>query len=68
MSIFLGKGEVPEALAEHMHAAWIQFIQTGDPGWPAYDLSSRKTMVFDTESVLVDDPDAGKHDVWREIR
>jgi len=31
-------------------------------------LSSRKTMVFDTESVLVDDPDAGKHDVWREIR
>jgi len=68
VSIFLGKGEVPEALAANMHAAWIQFIQTGDPGWPAYDLSSRKTMVFDTESALVDDPDAGKHAVWRELR
>lgn len=68
VSVFLGKGEVPQALAEVMHAAWIGFIQSGNPGWPAYDLVTRKTMVFDTESALIEDPDAGKHQVWQDIR
>ncbi|MER5391660.1 carboxylesterase family protein [Saccharopolyspora sp. NPDC002686] len=30
----LGAGDPPEALAKEMHAAWISFATTGDPGWP----------------------------------
>ncbi len=29
----------PAALAAEMHAAWIRFAATGDPGWPAFDAS-----------------------------
>ncbi|MFT4631783.1 MAG: para-nitrobenzyl esterase [Candidatus Pseudothioglobus sp.] len=68
VGLFIGPGESPQALADIMHAAWIAFIRTGDPGWPAYDLASRQTMVFDTTSGLQDDPDAGKHDAWATIR
>ncbi|WP_329065885.1 carboxylesterase/lipase family protein [Amycolatopsis sp. NBC_01480] len=33
----LGPDPVPPGLAARMHAAWIAFARTGDPGWPAYD-------------------------------
>jgi para-nitrobenzyl esterase len=68
VSLFLGPGESPQALAAIMHDAWIAFIQTGDPGWPAYDLASRQTMIFDTTSGLQNDPDAGKHEAWVALR
>lgn len=34
-----------------MHKAWIDFAVTGDPGWPAYDHTTRSTMVFNTTRV-----------------
>ncbi|MEV6773349.1 carboxylesterase family protein [Nocardia sp. NPDC051030] len=33
----LGPAPVPDDLAARMHAAWISFARTGDPGWAAYD-------------------------------
>ena len=39
--------EPPQELARTMHAAWVAFATSGDPGWPAYDLSRRATMRFD---------------------
>jgi para-nitrobenzyl esterase len=39
-----------------MMDAFIRFAKTGNPGWDVYDLRSRKTMVFDTESRVVSDP------------
>lgn len=27
----------PQALADEMHAAWVRFITTGDPGWDAWN-------------------------------
>ncbi|WP_404953069.1 carboxylesterase/lipase family protein [Streptomyces sp. 147326] len=27
----------PQALADEMHAAWVRFAVTGDPGWAAWD-------------------------------
>jgi para-nitrobenzyl esterase len=53
----------PEALADHASSALVSFAATGSPeydggpGWPAYDLDRRATMLFDTESRAVDDPD-----------
>jgi para-nitrobenzyl esterase len=45
----------PQHLADLMHAAWIAFATTGDPGWPAYDPDRRAHMVFDTESAVRED-------------
>ncbi|MFI6296535.1 carboxylesterase/lipase family protein [Nonomuraea sp. NPDC050790] len=36
----------PQALADAMHAAWVRFIRTGDPGWPL-----GHTMIFDGQRV-----------------
>jgi len=36
----------PQQLADDMHAAWIAFARTGDPGWPAYAID-RTFMIFD---------------------
>jgi para-nitrobenzyl esterase len=51
-----GMTPVERALSDRMMAAFVRFARTGDPGWPAYDLRTRKTMVFDATSHLVGDP------------
>ncbi|MFE1795642.1 carboxylesterase/lipase family protein [Streptomyces sp. NPDC059517] len=35
----------PQPLADEMHAAWVRFAVTGDPGWPAWD-DTRPVRVF----------------------
>ncbi|HLJ32800.1 MAG TPA: carboxylesterase/lipase family protein, partial [Ktedonobacteraceae bacterium] len=40
----------PQQLADTMHAAWVAFATTGNPGWSRYDLDRRATMRFDTMS------------------
>jgi para-nitrobenzyl esterase len=44
------------ALSEKVMEAFLRFAKTGDPGWPAYDLATRKTMVFDRASHVVENP------------
>ena len=58
----------PQALADTMHAAWVSFASTGDPGWTAYDPGKRATMRFDTTSEVVDDPRSWERELWRGIR
>lgn len=48
-------------LSDLVMKAWAAFARTGDPStpalkWPAYDLASRTTMVFDRSTYLVSDP------------
>jgi carboxylesterase type B len=57
--------ERPDAMAAFMHAAWVRFARTGDPGWPAYDLAHRQTMVFDTASAVVPDAAAPERQAWK---
>ena len=45
-----------QAMSDQMMDAFVRFARTGDPGWPAYDLTRRQTMVFDTDSRVVNDP------------
>ncbi|GAA1253944.1 carboxylesterase family protein [Prauserella halophila] len=33
----LGPDPAPADLAAHVHAAWVAFARTGNPGWAAYD-------------------------------
>jgi carboxylesterase type B len=51
-----------------MHKVWSDFIKTGEPGWPRYDLTPRATMMFDNETLLVEDPDSEERLAWGGIR
>lgn len=54
----------PQQLADAVHAAWVSFATTGDPGWPAYDTARRATMCFDLRSEVLDDPRPRERALW----
>ncbi len=64
LSVLTGDGPERQGIADVMHAAWISFARTGDPGWPAYDADRRATQVFDTTSEVVDDPMGAQRELW----
>jgi para-nitrobenzyl esterase len=54
----VGTGPEPQRVAERMSSAWLAFARTGNPAtaalpWPAWRPDTRQTMVFDTESRVV---------------
>ncbi len=53
----VGAGAEPQKLADVMSTAWLAFARTGHPGagWPAFTAAQRATMVFDTQSRVVND-------------
>ena len=67
LCILTGKGPDLQPLANAMHAAWIAFAQTGDPGWPRYELDRRLTQRFDTTVEVVEDPMPEQRALWSEI-
>ncbi|TDD62911.1 carboxylesterase/lipase family protein [Kribbella antibiotica] len=58
-------GVAPQELADTMHGVWVTFAATGDPGWPAYEASTRAVMTFDhPTSELKSAPRADELAVW----
>jgi len=56
----------PAGLAADMHAAWIRFATTGDPGWQAFD-ASFPVMTWDGERAgVVLDPRGDERRSWLE--
>jgi para-nitrobenzyl esterase len=56
--------DAPAALAKQMHAAWIRFASTGDPGWPPFD-ASYPVMIFGAEEAeVVVDPRSDERQSW----
>ncbi len=57
--------EAPADLAAAMHAAWIRFAMTGDPGWQPFD-ASHPVMTFGAPggSAVVLDPRADERTSW----
>ncbi len=53
---FVGRGDEPQAVADQMSDAWLAFVHTGDPGWPAYNTRVRATRMFNLQSSVVNDP------------
>jgi para-nitrobenzyl esterase len=59
-----------KAVEDAMSEAWIAFARTGNPNhaglpnWPTYDPQNRATMIFDTQSKVVNDPRAPERKVW----
>ena len=64
VAAFIGPGPSPQHVADAMHGTWTRFIRDGDPGFPCYSLERRETMIFDDESMLVNDPDAEERAAW----
>ncbi|MFE7607362.1 carboxylesterase/lipase family protein [Streptomyces celluloflavus] len=60
----LGPDEPPAELAARMHASWVRFARTGNPGWDPYDNERRATMRIDTEWTQVDDPRGRERRAW----
>ena len=65
---FVGPVASPQHVADVMHRAWIDFIATGNPGWPAYVPASRTTMCFNDSSAPVDDPHSRERLAWEGLR
>ncbi|MEP6625759.1 MAG: carboxylesterase/lipase family protein [Acidimicrobiia bacterium] len=64
LSMLTGDAPDRQPLADEMHAAWIRFARTGDPGWPTYDLTRRATQRFDTTVEILDDPMTRQRELW----
>jgi para-nitrobenzyl esterase len=66
----IGEGPDQDKVADAMSSAWIAFAKTGNPSnsvtgqWDAYDIESRKTMIFDVESKVVSDPDKADRELF----
>ncbi|SDX94379.1 para-nitrobenzyl esterase [Modestobacter sp. DSM 44400] len=58
----------PQHLADAMHAAWVAFVQTGDPGWPAYDVPKRPVQAFGDLTAVVPDPRPEQRALWDGVR
>ncbi|MEO7752762.1 MAG: carboxylesterase family protein [Terracoccus sp.] len=63
----LGPGP-SQAVADTVHATWVRFIRDADPGWAAYDMSRRTTMVFGEQDGPVENPRAERYALWEGIR
>ncbi len=67
LSMLTGDGPERQAIADTMHAAWIAFARTGDPGWPRYDRNRRATQRFDTTAEVLDDPMGDERALWEPV-
>ena len=55
------------AMSRTVMDAFVRFARTGNPGWPAYDLGKRQTMVFDTESRVVSNPRQWERELFARV-
>ncbi|MBT9386337.1 carboxylesterase/lipase family protein [Pseudooceanicola sp. CBS1P-1] len=58
----------PQALANEMHRAWVDFATSGDPGWPAYAPESRISMQFGEVSSAATGDRREEQALWQGIR
>lgn len=56
--------DAPQSLADEMHATWVRFAASGDPGWAPYDVD-RVVMTFDLGGAgEVADPRGDERAIW----
>ena len=69
-----GRGADRYAVATAMSEAWAAFARNGNPNhqgvpaWPAFDPTQRATMVFNTESKVVNDPYGAERRAMQALR
>ena len=55
------------SLTRHIRLGF-DFISTGNPGWAAYDTTSRTTGLLTSHINAVDDPSGDERTLWNGIR
>jgi para-nitrobenzyl esterase len=69
-----GTGQNRYALEDKMSAAWAAFAKSGNPNhkglpnWPAFDMKTRPTMVFDNACKVVNDPYGAERRAFDTVR
>ncbi|AOR30574.1 carboxylesterase [Streptomyces fodineus] len=58
----------PQHIADSMHAAWVAFATTGDPGWPAYREPERTVRLFGATPTLARAPREHLRALWDGVR
>ena len=72
--IFPKKTPETEELSNKMSDYWASFARTGIPNprnilkWPSYKKSSRKTMIFDNNTEIIEDPLNLEREAWDEMK
>ncbi len=67
--VLVGPGDEPLKLEAMMSDAWLSFARTGTPesallpDWPAYSVSERSVMEFDTEPRITNDPEKSAREI-----
>jgi para-nitrobenzyl esterase len=62
-----------KVMCDRLASVWVAFANTGDPNnpriprWPAYDGTTRATMVFDTDTRVENDPRGELRKFWAEM-
>ena len=60
-------------MCTRLASTWVAFAKTGNPNnehiphWPAYDATTRATMVFDTNTRVVNDPRSAIREYWSKV-
>ena len=54
----------PAALVEAMHDSWVDFVTTGDPGFPAYEAADRMVRAWSDPPAVVEDGLGPVRQVW----
>jgi para-nitrobenzyl esterase len=62
-----GESPARAAMSAAVMDAFTRFARTGDPGWPAYDLASRQTMIFDRASRIQSDPRRWERELFARV-
>jgi para-nitrobenzyl esterase len=71
--IALSFGTIPDpapaqqAMSDRVMDAFVRFARTGAPGWPAYTLAKRQTMIFDRESRVENDPRKWERELFARV-
>ncbi len=55
------------AMSNTVMDAFVRFAKTGNPGWAAYDLAERKTMIFDRQSRVESNPRAWERELFARV-
>jgi para-nitrobenzyl esterase len=62
-----GQSPARAAMSAKVMDAFTKFARTGNPGWPAYDLATRQTMIFDATSRVENDPRKWERELFARV-
>jgi para-nitrobenzyl esterase len=54
----------PQEVADTTHRIWVDFIKEGNPGWAAYEPTSRTIGLIDRTLTTADDPSGRERELW----